>query len=217
MNVDKLLRRYFAENEQQPMIEVFDHDTIYDTYRNIVQLLNSYPDIEVTVLQALSYCFYEILDNVLTHSERKCGTVVTQYLTENNKIQVLVADDGIGLAASLRNNPEYADITEENAVRYCINDGVTDGKGMGFGLYSTSRLIKNVGITLEIHSGCNKLIYDGVNVNVVLTQEWQGTIIYFELHSDKDINPNDVVDNRTDCENQFNEEFCKEDELDKLW
>ena len=93
MNVDKLLRRYFAENEQQPMIEVFDHDTIYDTYRNIVQLLNSYPDIEVTVLQALSYCFYEILDNVLTHSERKCGTVVTQYLTENNKIQVLVADD----------------------------------------------------------------------------------------------------------------------------
>jgi hypothetical protein len=45
MNVDKLLRRYFAENEQQPMIEVFDHDTIYDTYRNIVQLLNSYPDI----------------------------------------------------------------------------------------------------------------------------------------------------------------------------
>jgi signal transduction histidine kinase len=217
MNVDKLLRRYFAENEQQPMIEVFDHDTIYDTYRNIVQLLNSYPDIEVTVLQALSYCFYEILDNVLTHSERKCGTVVTQYLTENNKIQVLVADDGIGIAASLRNNPEYADITEENAVRYCINDGVTDGKGMGFGLYSTSRLIKNVGITLEIHSGCNKLIYDGVNVNVVLTQEWQGTIIYFELHSDKDINPNDVVDNRTDCENQFNEEFCKEDELDKLW
>ena len=94
---------------------------------------------------------------------------------------------------------------------------MTDGKGMGFGLYSTSRLIKNVGITLEIHSGCNKLIYDGVNVNVVLTQEWQGTIIYFELHSDKDINPNDVVDNRTDCENQFNEEFCKEDELDKLW
>lgn len=217
MNVDKLLRRYFAENEQQPMIEVFDHDTIYDTYRNIVQLLNSYPDIEVTVLQALSYCFYEILDNVLTHSERKCGTVVTQYLTKSNKIQVLVADDGIGIAASLRNNPEYADITEENAVRYCINDGVTDGKGMGFGLYSTSRLIKNVGITLEIHSGCNKLIYDGVNVNVVLTQEWQGTIIYFELHSDKDINPNDVVDNRTDCENQFNEEFCKEDELDKLW
>ena len=47
--------------------------------------------------------------------------------------------------------------------------------------------------------------------------EWQGTIVYFELHSDKEIDPNDVVDNRTDCESQFNEEFCGEDELDNLW
>ena len=41
-------------------------------------------------------------------------------------------------------------------------DGVTDGKGMGFGLYSTSRLVQNVGITLEIHSGNSMLVYDGV-------------------------------------------------------
>lgn len=29
--------------------------------------------------------------------------------------------------------------------------------------------------------------------------------------------PNDIVDNRTDCEGQFNDEFIKEDELDNLW
>ena len=52
------------------MIEVFDADTIYNTYNDIVGLLNSKPDIEISVLQALSYCFYEVLDNVLTHSER---------------------------------------------------------------------------------------------------------------------------------------------------
>ena len=27
----------------------------------------------------------------------------------------------------------------------------------------------------------------------------------------------DIVDNRTDCEGQFNDEFIKEDELDNLW
>ena len=42
---------------------------------------------------------------------------------------------------------------------------------------------------------------------------WQGTIVYFELYSYKEIDPNDVVDNRTDCESQFNEEFCGEDDL----
>ena len=41
--------------------------------------------------------------------------------------------------------------------------------------------------------------------------------VYFELHSNKEINPNDIVDNRTDCEGQFNDEFIKEDELDNLW
>jgi len=199
------------------MIEVFDHDTIYGTYRDIVALLNSYPDVEVSVLQALSYCFYEVLDNVLTHSERKCGTAIMRYVPEANKIQILVADDGIGVAASLRTNPQYADISETDAVRHCIDDGVTDGKGMGFGLYSTSRLIKNVGITLEIHSGSSKLLYDGVNIRMEDALKWQGTIVYFELYSNKEIDPNDVVDNRTDCESQFNEEFCGEDELDNLW
>lgn len=217
MNVDRLIKRYFSDTDRQPMIEVFDHDTIYGTYRDIVALLNSYPDVEVSVLQALSYCFYEVLDNVLTHSERKCGTAIMRYVPEANKIQILVADDGIGVAASLRTNPQYADISETDAVRHCIDDGVTDGKGMGFGLYSTSRLIKNVGITLEIHSGSSKLLYDGVNIRMEDALKWQGTIVYFELYSNKEIDPNDVVDNRTDCESQFNEEFCGEDELDNLW
>lgn len=217
MNVDKLLQRYFTDSKRQPMIEVFDHESIYNTYRDIVQLLNGYPDIEVSVLQALSYCFYEILDNVLTHSERKCGTAIMRYLKEENRIQILVADDGVGVTTSLRNNPIYADISEEEATRRCIEDGVTDGKGMGFGLYSTARLIKNVGIILEIHSGSSKLTYDGETINILKVQEWNGTIVYLELHSDKDIDPNYVVDNRTDCESQFNEEFCKEDELDNLW
>lgn len=217
MNVDRLIKRYFSDTDLQPMIEVFDHDTIYGTYRDIVALLNSYPDVEVSVLQALSYCFYEVLDNVLTHSERKCGTAIMQYVPEANKIQILVADDGIGVAASLRTNPQYADISETDAVRHCIDDGVTDGKGMGFGLYSTSRLIKNVGITLEIHSGSSKLLYDGVNIRMEDALKWQGTIVYIELYSNKEIDPNDVVDNRTDCESQFNEEFCGEDELDNLW
>ena len=217
MNVDRLIKRYFTDGDMHPMIEVFDHDTIYGTYRDIVALLNSYPDVEVSVLQALSYCFYEVLDNVLTHSERKCGTAMMQYLPEANRIQILVADDGIGVADSLRTNPKYVDISEMNAVRQCIDDGVTDGKGMGFGLYSTSRLIKNVGVTLEIHSGRSKLVYDGVNIRMEEALNWQGTVVYFELYSNKEIDPNDVVDNRTDCESQFNEEFCGEDDLDNLW
>lgn len=200
-----------------PTIEVFDNDTIYSTYTDIVQLLNSRPDVELSVLQALSYCFYEVLDNVLTHSEKRCGTVLMRYLPEDCKIQILVADDGVGVMKSLQTNPRYADISEEEAVKSCITDGVTDGKGMGFGLYSTSRLVRNAGITLKIHSGNSMLVYDGNSVEMKSIPKWQGTIVYFELYSDREINPNDVVDNRTDCEGEFNDQFAGEDELDNLW
>lgn len=217
MNVDKLIKRYFAGSTIPPTIEVFDNDTIYNTYTDIVRLLNSYPDVELSVLQALSYCFYEVLDNVLTHSEKICGTVLMRYLSDMNRIQILVADDGIGVLKSLKTNPHYVNISEEDAVRTCILDGVTDGKGMGFGLYSTSRLVQNVGVTLEIHSGNSMLVYDGVKTVMKMMPHWQGTIVYFELHSDREINPNEIVDNRTDCEGQFNDEFVVEDELDNLW
>lgn len=70
MNVDKLIHKYFKGNQLSPTIEVFDNDTIYNTYTDIVKLLNGHPDIELTMLQGLSYCFYEVLDNVLTHSEK---------------------------------------------------------------------------------------------------------------------------------------------------
>ena len=42
MNVDKLIHRYFKGNQLSPTIEVFDNDTIYSTYTDIVNLLNGY-------------------------------------------------------------------------------------------------------------------------------------------------------------------------------
>jgi hypothetical protein len=217
MNIDGLLKKFFAKSRISPVIEVFDKDSIYAVYADIVNLLNSYPDIELGILQALSYCFYEILDNVLTHSEKICGTVLMRYVPDSNMIQVLVADDGIGIQKSLSINPIYESITEEDAIASCINDKVTDGKGMGFGLYSTARLIKNAGIRLDIHSGGSIMSYDGNKVEVRSEEYWQGTIVYFELHSNMEIDPNEVVDNRTDCAEQFNEAFIDTDEIDNLW
>ena len=66
------------------------------------------------MLQAMSYCLYEILDNVLTHSHKELGT---------------------------------------DAFRMCIKDAITDGKGMGFGLYSTSLLARDAGLRFEVRSG----------------------------------------------------------------
>ena len=91
------------------------------------------PEVETSLLQAMSYCFYEVMDNVLIHSGKTVGIVITNYSEEQHLIQILVADDGMGIQASLAQNNEYSSITEPKALEYSIKDKVSDGKGLGFG------------------------------------------------------------------------------------
>lgn len=217
MNIDSLLKRYFDNNSTLPVIEVFDSENIHVVYKDIVNILKKHPDIELSVLQTLSYCFYEILDNVLTHSLKSCGTVVMRFTPEKAKIQIMVVDDGIGIQRSLSENEVYRDISEAEALVKCMRDKVTDGKGMGFGLYSTACLIRQAGIVLKLHSGKHILTYNSVEEQVEETNFWQGTVIYFELYSDKEIDPNKVLENRTDVVSEFIDEFFDTEDIDNLW
>lgn len=217
MNLDGLLHKYFRECLSLPIIEMFDNESIYNVYEDIVNTLKKQPDIELGILQTLSYCFYEILDNVLTHSKKQCGTVVLKYTPEKAKIQILVVDGGIGIRQSLAENEIYRDISESEALEKCMRDRVTDGKGMGFGLYSTACLIRQAGIVLNLHSGNHILISDGVSEQIKETDFWQGTVVYFELYSNKEIDPNAVLENRTDAAASFNEAFLDIEDLDNLW
>lgn len=111
MDVASLLKQFFPKTETIT-IDVFDAKDIYDVYHRIVGVLTQHIDIETTILQAMSYCFYEVLDNVLTHSGKELGTVITYYDAEKHLLDFLVADDGKGVKESLAENEEYAAISE---------------------------------------------------------------------------------------------------------
>lgn len=140
-----------------------------------------------------------------------------RFTPEKAKIQIMVVDDGIGIQRSLSENEVYRDISEAEALVKCMRDKVTDGKGMGFGLYSTACLIRQAGIVLKLHSGKHILTYNSVEEQVEETNFWQGTVIYFELYSDKEIDPNKVLENRTDVVSEFNDEFFDTEDIDNLW
>lgn len=216
MNVDSLLHQYFP-SAGNICIEMFDDKNIQQVYRRLVEVLIHQPEVETSLLQGMSYCFYEVMDNVLIHSGKTVGIVITNYSEEQHLIQILVADDGIGIQASLAQNSEYSQITEPQALAYCIKDRVSDGKGMGFGLYSTSRLINTAGHKLIIRSGCHTLSANG-DMFITESEPWQGTVVYFELRSNLDIDPASVVDHRTDPAEEFDEIFLDDNAgLDKLW
>ena len=216
MNVSFLLKEYFHDSDNVS-IDGFDAQSLNDVYQQVLKTLTSHFEIEVSVLQALSYCFYEILDNVHIHSGKPLGTAITHFDAKKDVLRVLVADDGIGIRASLAANEQYKDVTESDAIQMCLKDSVTDGKGMGFGLYATSRLMKDIGIRFVIHSGHHKLIIKDNESEIIENGLWQGTIIFMEITTSREIDPNDVVEHRTEADEQYNEQFIETEELENLW
>ena len=217
MNLSILIKNYFAAADENLTIDVFDEKNIYDVYQRVVDVLTKHIDIETTVLQAMSYCFYEILDNVLTHSGKELGTVITHYNSAEHVLSFLVGDDGMGVQASLSGSETYTNISEPDALSMCIKDNITDGKGMGFGLYSTSLLARNAGLRFEVRSGNHAMVVQDGTEQIVESVFWQGTVVYLQLRTNKEIDPAEVVANRTDVAAQYNETFLNKNDLEDLW
>ena len=201
---------------QNVSIDVFDAQNLNVVYRDVVNAMTSH-EIEVSVLQALSYCLYEMMDNVHIHSGKPLGTAMTYYDDSRKTLRILIADDGMGIRKSLAENEKYKDITEAEALRLCLEDTITDGKGMGFGLYSTSRLVDRIGKEFILHSGTHKLITKDGSTTVIENGFWQGTLIYMEIGTGEEIDANQVVDHRANVAEEYNEAFVDTEELESLW
>ena len=216
MDVAFLIDKYFKD-AKNVSIDVFDAHTLNNVYQDVITAMTSNLEIEVSVLQALSYCLYEMMDNVHIHSGKPLGTAMTHYDKAQKTMSILIADDGMGVQASLSENEKYKDISEAEALKMCLEDKITDGKGLGFGLYTTSRLVDSIGKEFILHSGSHKLIRkDGVE-SVVENGFWQGTLIYMVIGTGEEIDPNQIVDHRTNAAEEYNETFVETSELESLW
>ena len=216
MDVAFLIDKYFKD-AKNVSIDVFDAHTLNNVYKDVITAMTSNLEIEVSVLQALSYCLYEMMDNVHIHSGKPLGTAMTHYDKAQKTLSILIADDGMGVQASLSENEKYKDISEAEALKMCLEDKITDGKGLGFGLYTTSRLVDSIGKEFILHSGSHKLIRKDGAESVVENGFWQGTLIYMVIGTGVEIDPNQIVDHRTNAAEEFNETFVETSELESLW
>ena len=195
MDIAFLLDKYF-KGAEKVSIDVFDAQTLNSVYKDVINAMTSHFEIEVSVLQALSYCLYEMMDNVHIHSGKPLGTAITYFDSTQNTMSILIADDGMGIKASLSENERYKDITEPEALKMCLEDKITDGKGLGFGLFTTSRLVDSIGKEFILHSGKHKLIRKDGQESVVENGFWQGTLIFMVIGTGEEIDPNQIVDHR---------------------
>jgi hypothetical protein len=112
----------------------------------------------------------EIVDNVLEHSEA-AGAGFVVFGSRTGSFEFAVADDGIGVLASLRSNPEYAYLTDEGDALQCA---LTDGESRfgraakrGTGFSTLFRSLVNMNASLRFRSGDHALSMHGTSPTLV--------------------------------------------------
>ncbi len=100
---------------------------------NLLKLLRQ-QGFKDTVGRAISVILGELADNAMTHSheilsERVCYVSAKRFLwKESNCIIIGVADPGLGIPASLKQNPTYSDFSDRGALLESFKPHVTSWK-----------------------------------------------------------------------------------------
>lgn len=185
-------------------IQKYTSENQIKVLNSILKVLREKSSMHDNVYASLDYCFNEILDNVLNHTDEKIGWVVAQYFENLNSIRLIVCDFGMGIHKSLNQKHNF---TEDEAITKCIESGVTNGKGQGHGLFATASFIKLNKGWLSLISGKKKL---NVSENKTVVKDiptWQGTCVYIRINTNVDVDYKEFTSQFYDYKKQVFEDL----------
>lgn len=102
----------------------------------------------------------ELQENVYRHSRRP-ETGLVAYATVDGTFEFVVADAGVGVLTSLRENPEFAQLADSgDALRVAVSDGASRhgrASGRGYGIGQLFRALAHDSAELRFRSGDHAL------------------------------------------------------------
>ncbi len=139
----------FNDHNEQAMAVNKILDAILSSIRNIYR----------KDLSAVEWAINEISDNVLVHSKSKAGGLIqlSSFNTRQKRIEYVVCDSGIGIPNSLRQT--LAISSDVQVLDMSIKEGVTNGNGVGNGLYGSFQTSSMSGGDFHLHSGNASLYF----------------------------------------------------------
>ena len=187
------------EKCRNPLDKVFMYTSEPGYEKQISALVQAYIDCisrvakcEEGVLNGLTWCINEVMDNVLVHSKESTGYIMAQYHGKKKKLAICVFDCGIGIYKSLSNSEKHKPVSEIDSLTKAIQEGVGDGKGQGNGLYGLYQIVEENGGKLSISSGKSSIMLKNGKLeryeNVCpMSSDHAGTIVDFQLDLSKKI------------------------------
>ncbi|WP_394430449.1 STAS-like domain-containing protein [Streptomyces sp. SGAir0957] len=159
-----------------------------------IDMLEENARCETGVIESLNWCLFEVLDNVFQHSKSPYGYAMMQIHSKRRWCTVAVADCGIGIHRSFKENNVYAAKNAYEAIMLAVQEKVTSKtKNMGNGLYGLMRVVGLNKGELQIRSGRGWLEYrDGeikgdysMSVPLVDLNDHHGTTVDWQLDLSK--------------------------------
>jgi hypothetical protein len=98
----------------------------------------------------------DLAENVLQHSGAHGGVASLRIRAREQRVDLAIADCGIGIHRSIVQNPEYRDIPDDQtAIRTAIGPGATGepGTGGGLGLFLARLVVRDNGGSFFVRSG----------------------------------------------------------------
>ncbi|MCU4462939.1 hypothetical protein KTI03_04355 [Acinetobacter pittii] len=191
-------------------------DLIEENSRLLAELITGEEDTEL--VETLTYCYREIIRNVVEHSESETITFCAQYWPSKNKTEVVVLDEGVGIKNSLEQNTSLPTLLDDReAVSYALLPSISSkvnlrgGKkkrrqsddqwqNTGFGLYMTHR-IAGMGGEFFIGSGTAGILIQNEN-KLNRTINLDGTVLRMVIKTD-------AIEELRDILGRFREEGFK--------
>lgn len=188
-----------SREELQAEKHPFDKIFLYEDSGQVADITQSYIDAishmsvcEEGVLNGLTWCINEVMDNVLLHSSSGFGLVMAQYHPKNKRVVFCIYDHGVGIFKTMEESAHKPQ-TEIDAISMAIQEGVGDGKGQGNGLYGLYKTVRDNSGRLLITSGNSSLMLseDGEIKKFehipLMSYVNKGTIVDFQLDLNKSI------------------------------
>lgn len=166
------------------------------------------------IYDTLTYSVREMIRNVVEHSEANQFGICAQYWPTKNRVEVAIFDRGIGLRASLQNNPHLDASDDKRAINYALMPAVS-GKAFkgarqkqrghwansGFGLYMTSRICRNGGTFFVASGNTGMLLTKKTEAKRYFDCNFTGTAIRMVVKTDQ------IADLRDTLETYRNEGY----------
>lgn len=186
----------------------FDQNNVDSLFRSIMRIL-MINGVNEDMLVVLNFCLYEVLDNTLNHSSESfrygegSGFACAQFFPSSREVRIIISDNGQGIHRALTTHPDskFKNLSEGEAVLRSVEKGVTNSRGMGFGLWATAEMMKKNKGDLIIHSGEFQLN----DFKVIRVPNWQGTYTFLRINTDIPVHHQDIFGEKSDQLDMFQE------------